>query len=167
MTAAATPAGIMAFWREAGPDLWFTLDDAFDRVVRARFLVVHEAAAAGQLADWQETREGALAFCSTSFRATCFVGKRTSFATDAMGRGVTDLALARGYRFGDAPFFSASICRSCIRRRSPIRIAAFALPQSADLNKMFCPIKPGGKSGEFAARAFARPWLSGWPHPKP
>ena len=139
--------------------------DAFDRVVRARFLVVHEAAAAGQLADWQETREGALAFCSTSFRATCFVGKRTSFATDAMGRGVTDLALERGYRFGDAAvLISAVYAFGGARRPGSLRSPS---PQSADLNKTFSLIKPGGKSGEFVARAFARPWLSGWPHPKP
>jgi len=26
----ATPETVLAFWREAGPDKWFTRDDAFD-----------------------------------------------------------------------------------------------------------------------------------------
>jgi uncharacterized protein (DUF924 family) len=99
MTAAVTPADIVTFWREAGPDQWFTLDDAFDRVVRSRFLAVHEAAAAGQRADWQETREGALALVLLfdQFPRNMFRGEARAFATDAMARAVADRALARGY----------------------------------------------------------------------
>ena len=29
-----TPADIVAFWRDAGPDRWYTPDDAFDGAVR-------------------------------------------------------------------------------------------------------------------------------------
>jgi uncharacterized protein (DUF924 family) len=96
---AADPADIVTFWREAGPDRWFTLDDAFDRVVRSRFLAVHEAAAAGQLGDWQETREGALALVLLfdQFPRNMFRGEARAFATDAMARAVADRALARGY----------------------------------------------------------------------
>jgi uncharacterized protein (DUF924 family) len=99
MTAAVTPADIVTFWREAGPDQWFTVDDAFDRVVRSRFLSVHEAAAAGQLADWQETREGALALVLLldQFPRNMFRGQARAFATDAMARVVADRALACGY----------------------------------------------------------------------
>ena len=39
-----TPADILAFWREAGRDRWYTRDDAFDAEVRRRFL---DALAAG------------------------------------------------------------------------------------------------------------------------
>jgi uncharacterized protein (DUF924 family) len=99
MTAAVTPADIVAFWREAGPDQWFMLDDAFDRVVRSRFLAVHEAAAAGQLADWEETHEGALALVLLldQFPRNMFRGQARAFATDAMARVVADRALASGY----------------------------------------------------------------------
>jgi len=99
MTAAVTPADIVTFWLEAGPDQWFTLDDAFDRAVRSRFLAVHEAAAAGQRADWQETREGALALVLLfdQFPRNMFRGEARAFATDAMARAVADRALARGY----------------------------------------------------------------------
>src|SRR5580700_5506280 len=99
MTAAVTPADIVTFWLEAGPDQWFTLDDAFDRAVRSRFLAVHEAAAAGQRADWQETREGALALVLLldQFPRNMFRGEARAFATDAMARAVADGALARGF----------------------------------------------------------------------
>jgi uncharacterized protein (DUF924 family) len=41
-----TPADVLAFWRAAGEDKWFTKDDAFDAQIRARFLPTYEAAAA-------------------------------------------------------------------------------------------------------------------------
>ena len=33
-----TPAGMLAFWREAGPDRWYKKDGAFDDEVRRRYL---------------------------------------------------------------------------------------------------------------------------------
>ncbi|MES2481420.1 MAG: DUF924 domain-containing protein, partial [Pseudomonadota bacterium] len=39
-----TPAEVLQFWREAGPERWFSKDEAFDRRFRERFLVAHEAA---------------------------------------------------------------------------------------------------------------------------
>ena len=44
-----SPETILAFWREAGYDKWFTRDDAFDAAVRDSFLSTYEAAAAGRL----------------------------------------------------------------------------------------------------------------------
>ena len=32
-----TPAEILAFWRDAGPERWYSRDDAFDAEVRRRF----------------------------------------------------------------------------------------------------------------------------------
>jgi uncharacterized protein (DUF924 family) len=55
------PADVTAFWRAAGPQKWYRKDAAFDREIAARFLGVHEAAAAGQLAEWEDTPDGALA----------------------------------------------------------------------------------------------------------
>ena len=34
----ASAAEIVSFWREAGPDRWFTKDAAFDDQIRERFL---------------------------------------------------------------------------------------------------------------------------------
>ena len=53
-------ADVLAFWRNAGPDHWFTQSDAFDAAVRAQFLATYEAAVSGKLAAWERTAEGAL-----------------------------------------------------------------------------------------------------------
>ena len=44
------PAEILAFWRDAGPDRWYTRDDDFDAGVRERYLGLWQAAVAGELA---------------------------------------------------------------------------------------------------------------------
>ena len=44
-TPIVTAAEVVRFWTEAGPDRWFTKDDAFDAEIRRRFLATHEAAA--------------------------------------------------------------------------------------------------------------------------
>jgi hypothetical protein len=46
--ASVTPADILAFWRDAGPDRWYTPDDSFDAEVRQRFLDLWRQAAAGE-----------------------------------------------------------------------------------------------------------------------
>ncbi|MET0808038.1 MAG: DUF924 family protein, partial [Pseudoxanthomonas sp.] len=56
-----TPAQVVAFWRDAGPDKWFERDDAFDDEFRDRFQAAHFSAARGELAAWSGTSEGALA----------------------------------------------------------------------------------------------------------
>ena len=60
MTATVTPSDIIAFWSEAGPELWFAKDDAFDRRFRDMFLQAHESAARGDLDHWQRTPGGAI-----------------------------------------------------------------------------------------------------------
>ena len=52
---------VVAFWREAGPDLWFAKNDEFDRRFRERFMWLYEAAARGELGGWSATADGALA----------------------------------------------------------------------------------------------------------
>ena len=98
----ASPETVLAFWRAAGPDKWFKKDTAFDNDIRARFLATYEAAAAGQLADWENTPDGALALIIVldQFPRNMFRGSARAFAADAMARAVADRALARGF---DAP----------------------------------------------------------------
>ena len=52
---------ITAFWRDAGPKMWFAKDPEFEELFHIRFLATYEAAAAGELSDWNDTPEGALA----------------------------------------------------------------------------------------------------------
>ena len=99
MTAGITPAEIVTFWREAGPDKWFEPEHEFDLTIRSRFFAVYEAAAGGRLAAWQESREGALALVLLldQFPRNMFRGDVRAFATDAMACAVADGALARGF----------------------------------------------------------------------
>ena len=95
----ASPETVLAFWRAAGPDKWFNKDTAFDDEIRARFLATYEAAAAGRLADWESTPEGALALTIVldQFPRNMFRGSARAFAADPIARAVADRALARGF----------------------------------------------------------------------
>jgi uncharacterized protein (DUF924 family) len=94
-----TAAEVVAFWREAGPDKWWDKDDAFDRLVRSRFLPLHEIAARGELAEWEDSAEGALALVILldQFPRNMFRGSPHAFATDPLAQTVADRAIARGF----------------------------------------------------------------------
>ncbi len=101
----AGPAEVLAFWRNAGPDKWFTKDDSFDAEIRRRYLPTYEAAAAGRLSEWEDTPEGALALLITldQFPRNMFRGSARTFAADALARAVADRAIARGFDQRFAP----------------------------------------------------------------
>jgi uncharacterized protein (DUF924 family) len=86
---------VVAFWRAAGPALWFAKDEGFDRRFRDRFLALHERAAGGALAAWQRTPEGALALLLLldQFPRNAFRGTPRMYATDPMARAVAAAAL--------------------------------------------------------------------------
>jgi uncharacterized protein (DUF924 family) len=90
---------VIAFWREAGEEKWFTTDDAFDVAVRNRFLATYEAAAAGKLDHWEATAEGALALVIVldQFPRNMFRGTARAFAADPLARAAANTALKRGY----------------------------------------------------------------------
>jgi uncharacterized protein (DUF924 family) len=94
-----TPAAIVSFWRDAGPDKWFAHIPDFDLAIRSKFLSTYEAAARGELAAWQNTAEGALALAIVldQFPRNMFRGKARAFVADALARTVVDRALARGF----------------------------------------------------------------------
>src|SRR3954469_22292240 len=95
----ASCEAVLAFWRAAGPDKWFEKDAAFDEDIRARFLETYEAAAAGMLADWEQTAEGALALTIVldQFPRNMFRGDARTYAADPLARAVAGRALARGF----------------------------------------------------------------------
>ena len=98
MTDGATPAEILAFWREAGRDRWYRQDGAFDDKVRRRYLALWHEAAAGKLVSWEASDEGALALTIVldQFPRNMFRGDRRTYATDAMAREVASRAIDRG-----------------------------------------------------------------------
>jgi uncharacterized protein (DUF924 family) len=94
-----TPADVIAYWRALGPDRWFEKDDVVDADVRAKFLPLYEAAAAGKLAAWEEGPEGAFALLLAldQFPRNMFRGGAKAFATDPLARAVASRAIARGF----------------------------------------------------------------------
>jgi uncharacterized protein (DUF924 family) len=94
----ATPAEILAFWREAGPDRWYKKDGAFDDEVRRRYSGLWQDAAAGRLSAWEASDEGALALTIVldQFPRNMFRGDARTFATDQMAQEVAARAIARG-----------------------------------------------------------------------
>jgi uncharacterized protein (DUF924 family) len=94
-----TAAEVVAFWREAGPQRWFAKDEEFDRTIRSRFLALHEAAARGELASFEDSAEGALALLLLfdQFPRNMFRGGALAFATDPLARNVANRAIARGF----------------------------------------------------------------------
>jgi uncharacterized protein (DUF924 family) len=90
---------VVQFWRDAGPASWFAKDPQFDARFRERFLKDHEAAARGELMQWQSTPEGALALVLLldQFPRNAFRGTPRMYDTDAMARKVANTAFAAGY----------------------------------------------------------------------
>jgi len=95
----ATPDDVLSCWREAGPDRWFTRDEAFDLAIRERFLLTYEAAARGELSTWEATAEGALALVIVldQFPRNMFRGDPRTYAADGLARACANRALKRGY----------------------------------------------------------------------
>ena len=95
----ASPADVLAFWRDAGRDKWFTRDDSFDAEIREKFLATYEAAAAGKLSAWEDSAEDTLALVIVldQFPRNMFRDDARIFAADPVARAVANRALKRGY----------------------------------------------------------------------
>lgn len=98
MSPSVSPGEVVAFWLAAGPDRWFTQDDAFDLEIRTRFQSTYEDAAAGRFSSWENTSEGALALVIVldQFSRNIFRGSARAYATDPLARAVASRAIARG-----------------------------------------------------------------------
>jgi uncharacterized protein (DUF924 family) len=95
----ATPDDVLDFWREAGPEKWFSKDNAFDQACRDRFLPTYEAAARGDLNEWELTPNGALAviLLLDQFPRNMFRGTREVYKTDPVALLAADRAIEKGY----------------------------------------------------------------------
>jgi uncharacterized protein (DUF924 family) len=97
--ALASPDAVIAFWREAGPERWFDPDPAFDEACRRRFHFTYEAAARGDLNEWELTPQGSLAavLLLDQFPRNMFRGSRRAYATDPPALMVADRAIEKGH----------------------------------------------------------------------
>ncbi|MBZ8132929.1 DUF924 family protein [Afifella sp. IM 167] len=93
------PADIVSFWREAGPEKWFSASDEFDAEIRSRFAEAYRAAADGELDGWAEKPEGALALVLLldQFSRNLHRGSAAAYRADAKARRIADQALADGF----------------------------------------------------------------------
>jgi uncharacterized protein (DUF924 family) len=95
----ATIDEVLEFWIEAGPDQWFSRDEGFDEACRQRFLATYEAAARGDLAEWELDPRGALALLILldQFPRNMFRGTRRAYATDSTAVLTAERAIERGF----------------------------------------------------------------------
>ena len=93
-----TPGDILAFWREAGSERWYTKDAAFDEEVQRQFLGLWQKAAAGELSSWETSDDGALALVIIldQFPRNMFRDDAKAFSTDPQALEVASRAIARG-----------------------------------------------------------------------
>ena len=98
-SAQVLPSDVVSFWREAGPKRWFAKSEAFDADIRARFEAVYRSAAAGLLAHWEKSPEGALALLLLldQFSRNMYRGSAQAFAADPLARRIADGAITAGY----------------------------------------------------------------------
>ncbi len=83
-----SPHAVVEFWEQAGPQRWFTKDEAFDTQFREAFATVHRQAAARELDDWIGEPAGALALMVLldQYPRNAFRGTAHMFATDSLAR---------------------------------------------------------------------------------
>jgi uncharacterized protein (DUF924 family) len=94
-----SPAAVVDFWREAGPDLWYAKHPPFDARCREAWLDLHMEVAARRYDDWLDTPPGALALvllCDQIPR-NVFRGTAHMFATDPLARFYAGHALDAGF----------------------------------------------------------------------
>jgi uncharacterized protein (DUF924 family) len=96
------PADILAFWRDAGRERWYTRDDAFDAEVRSRFFELWQKAATDELSSWEATEDGVLALVIVldQFPRNMFRDDVRTYSSDGLARAVADRAIARGADIG-------------------------------------------------------------------
>lgn len=97
------PHEVLDFWfAEGDEERWFKVSAEFDREIAERFGAAYADAAAGRLADWEATPEGALALIIVldQFSRNMFRESPQAFAADPVAQGVAERAVARGHDMG-------------------------------------------------------------------
>lgn len=92
--------GLLDFWySERIAQHWFSSTPALDEEIRARFEGLWRRAAAGEVDDWAETPEGALALAILldQLPLNMHRGKPAAFSTEQKAVAVAKQAVARGF----------------------------------------------------------------------
>ena len=97
-------SGVLDFWfdgvveGEMRPE-WWEQSDEFDAQIRGQFGEMHKRAAAGELDDWTETAEGALALVIIldQFSRNLDRGSAAAFANDPKALSIAEMAIEKGW----------------------------------------------------------------------
>lgn len=99
MSAVARAEDILRFWFEETPQAsWWTVDPAFDALLRGRYLPLLLQAAAGELHAWRDTARGRLAevIVLDQFPRNVHRGTPLAFAHDPMALALSQEAVRGG-----------------------------------------------------------------------
>ncbi len=94
---------VLAFWFGSTPGerrkAWFVKDPVFDQEIRSRFLPLYESAAAGLLAGWAQSAQGALALIvvTDQFPRNMLRGSARAFATDPVALATAKHTVESGW----------------------------------------------------------------------
>jgi len=95
----ATQADVLRFWfEEIQPAAWWTVDPAFDELVRSRFGALHGQARRCELFSWRATAEGRLAevIVLDQFARNIHRGTAEAFSADPLALALAQEAVAAG-----------------------------------------------------------------------
>ena len=99
MTNTHSPSEILDFWfQDDVKKMWFGSTPEFDQSLKDKYEGLLDAATAGELNEWKQTTEGALALCIIldQFPLNMFRDQARSFSTEANSRDVAAFALDKG-----------------------------------------------------------------------
>ena len=91
---------ILSFWFvDTAPAQWFQVSDAFDDMVRNKFLDHFRLACQGMYDDWAKSADGALALILMfdQFPRNMFRGAPEAYATDERALHISALSIQRGF----------------------------------------------------------------------
>jgi uncharacterized protein (DUF924 family) len=91
------PHDIVAFWQHAGPERWFTKNEAFDTELRARFGHAHRFAATGRFTLATPNDALACVLLLDQVPRNIYRGTSYAYATDALAREAASHALERQF----------------------------------------------------------------------
>lgn len=90
---------VIDFWfTEIEPAQWWIKDDAFDALIKNRFVSLHQQAKAGELFQWRESALGSLAeiIILDQFSRNIYRDKPESFMCDPLCLALAQTAIAKG-----------------------------------------------------------------------
>ncbi len=94
-----TALDVLEFWRASGEKKWWAANPAFDAEIKTRFHALHQDAADGQLDDWCDKAETALALVIIldQFSRNIYRGEAGAFACDEKAREIARRSIAQGF----------------------------------------------------------------------